>query len=300
MVKAATAAVPTKPPASASKIALQEDLSNLPDFMRDDIGKGTEGIGMEDMDTPRIKLMQGLSPELESKSFLRIGHFYHTANDVSLGASFRAVAVYRDDRYILWKPRDMGGGILARADDGVHWQPANRTFEVTLDKKDGGAKVQWTTAETVGQSGLAEWGSQDPNNPDSQPAATLMYNFVLAFPDHPEYIPAVMSFQRTSIKAAKKLNAKLKTVRTPMFGLVLQFDSFKDKNAKGQEFQNIRTSAVGLVTDEALYKAYRDMNVGFSEAGLAIKDLESAQQDADELPADGGEPETPSKGKVNY
>ncbi len=221
MAKAPATTPKDKPPSS---IMLADDLSAIPDFMRPDVGKGTENIGMEDMDTPRIKLMQGLSPELESHTDLRIGHFYHTANDLSLGASFRAVAVYTDQRYILWRPRDMGGGILARADDGEHWQPANREFEVTLDKKMGGAKVKWTTADTVARSGLAEWGSMNPDDPDSQPAATLMYNFVLAFPDRPDLIPAVISFQRTSVRAAKKLNSKLKTVRSPMFGLVLQFE----------------------------------------------------------------------------
>lgn len=296
MAKAATQA-PAKA-ATGSKIALVDDLSNLPDFMRGDVGKGTEGIGMADMDTPRIKLMQGLSPELESHNNLRIGDFYHTANDVSLGKSFRAVAVFTDQRYILWRPRDMGGGILARADDGVHWQPANREFEVTLDKKMGGAKVVWRTADTVARSGLAEWGSMNPDDPDSQPAATLMYNYVLAFPDQPEVVPAVISFQRTSVKAAKKLNGKLKTVRTPIFGLVLQFESFKDKNSAGQEFQNVRTSAVGLVTDQALYNQYRDMHEGFKEAGLGIKDLESAQEEADAIPDDADD-EKPA-GKARY
>ncbi len=107
-----------------SSIVLADDLSAIPDFMRPDVGKGTENIGMEDMDTPRIKLMQGLSPELESHSDLRIGHFFHTANDLSLGASFRAVAVYTDQRYILWRPRDMGGGILAREMLGRKARPA--------------------------------------------------------------------------------------------------------------------------------------------------------------------------------
>lgn len=292
MAKAPATTPKDKPPSS---IMLADDLSAIPDFMRPDVGKGTENIGMEDMDTPRIKLMQGLSPELESHTDLRIGHFYHTANDLSLGASFRAVAVYTDQRYILWRPRDMGGGILARADDGEHWQPANREFEVTLDKKMGGAKVKWRTADTVARSGLAEWGSMNPDDPDSQPAATLMYNFVLAFPDRPDLIPAVISFQRTSVRAAKKLNSKLKTVRSPMFGLVLQFESFVDQNKKGEKFQNIRTSAVGLVADEKLYNQYRDMHEGFKAAGLSIKDIETAQDEADELPADGDEPEEGGK-----
>jgi hypothetical protein len=126
----------------------------------------------------------------------------------------------------------------------------------------------------------------NPNDPNSPPAATLMYNFVMAFPDHPELPPAVLTFQRSSIKMGRRFNTKLKTVRTPLFGLKYQVASFTDHNSSGQEFFNINMTSAGVVQDEDLYNQYRELYASFAEAGLAIKDIEGLQDTGDE-PAGG-------------
>lgn len=272
MAKAAT----TTKPGAVAKIS---ESANMPAFMRDDTGMGTENIGQRDMEVARIKLMQGLSPELQEYNDLRPGYFFHTAMGLNLGETLRVVPLYMDMRYILWRPRDMGGGILARADDGIHWQPADRTFEVKLDKKDGGATVSWSTARTVAASGLAEWGSMNPDDDESPPAATLMYNYVVAFPDHPDWVPAVMSLQRKAVRIAKKLNGKLKIGGAPLFGRILEVKSVDDKNAVGQMFKNYQILPAGFVTDQNQYEQYRQMHESFKSAGLNIRDLEDAQDD---------------------
>lgn len=263
-----------------------EDIHAVPSWMAKDVGRGLENIGTEDLEIPRLKLIQGLSPELEQYNKLRPGHFFHTAAEHIFDKPFRVVPVYMDRRYILWNPREAGGGILARADDGVHWAPAGKEFTVKLDKKDGGATVKWKTAKTVAESGLAEWGSMDPNDTDSAPAATLMYSFVLAFPDHPDLMPAVLSFQRSSIKVGRRFNTKLKTIRAPMFGLIFEISSMKDTNPNGDSFQNIQITGAGLVGDETAYKNYKGLHESFASKGLAIKDLENAQDDYVDAAAD--------------
>ena len=60
-----------------------------------------------------------------------------------------------DQRYILWRPRWEGGGILARADDGVHWSPANASFTVKPVKGVNKTAI-WNTKRTVEESGLAK------------------------------------------------------------------------------------------------------------------------------------------------
>lgn len=257
----------------------KDDKPAAPSFLAKYANQGRPELSRDDLEIPRLKLIQALSPELQEWDELRPGHFWHTANEETLGTEFEAVPIYMDKRYVLWRPRDMGGGILARADDGLHWNPANETFEVQLDKKDGGAKVKWSTKRTVAESGLANWGSMDPSDPNSPPAATLMYTYVLGFPDRPDVLPAVLTFQRSSIKAGRKLNTKLLTTTVPMFGLRFRFESFMDKNSRGQDFFNVRAQMVGYVNDERLFLEYKDMHDGFAAKGLAIKDLEDAQSD---------------------
>ena len=252
---------------------------NMPAFMREDAGAGKDAIDQSDMEMPRLKLMQGLSKELEVYNDLRPGHFFHTAAEEIFDKPFLAVPIFFDRRYILWRPRDSGGGILARADDGVHWSPSSGEFEVQLDKKDGGGKVIWVLAPTVAQSGLANWGTMDPSDPNSPPAATLMYNYLLAFPEHPELMPAVFTFQRSGIKQGKRFNTKLKTTRTPLFGLKFLFTPFQDTNGRGQDFWNVDVKGAGVVEDEALYRQYKDMHEGVKGAGLRIKDIETLGDD---------------------
>lgn len=268
-----------KPTSTKAVATVEENSRTVPAFLRKFSNQGRPDLGREDLEMPRLKLMQALSPELQERDELRAGYFWHTANEEVLKGEFEAVPIYMDKRYILWRPRDMGGGILARADDGIHWQPANEKFDVQLDKKDGGARVTWMTKKTVAESGLANWGSMDPNDPNSPPAATLMYTYVLGFPSNPDLLPAVLTFQRSSIKAGRRLNTKLMTTTVPMFGIRFRFESYLDKNSRGQDFFNVRAQMIGYLEDEGLFMEYKDMHEGFASKGLQIKDLEDAQSD---------------------
>lgn len=249
----------------------------LPEWMKQDIGLGTENIGASDTEVPRIKLCQKISPELDTFNDLKAGDFFHTLAEKSLGREVRVTPIYTDIRYILWRPQDTGGGILARADDGVHWSPSASEFEVELKK--GGPKVKWRTAKTVAQSGLADWGSSNPADPNSPPAATRMYNLVVTLPDYPDLPPAVVTLQRASIGVARKLMGKLKITRAPSFGLYFKMASFSDKNGAGQEFLNYAFTADGIITDQEEYDKNRAFYDYFKSQGVNIKDMEGLQDE---------------------
>lgn len=253
--------------------------TNLPAFMHGDMGAGKTDIGSEDLEQPRLKLMQGLSKELEAYNDLRPGNFFHTSSEEIFAEPFVGVPLFYEKRYILWRPQDDGGGILARADDGVHWSPSEGEFEVKLNKADGGAKVVWKLASTVAQSGLANWGTQNPEDSNSPPAATLMYNYLLAFPDHPDLMPAVFTFQRSGIKQGKRFNTRLKTTRGPIYGSKFMFTPIQETNSRGQDFWNVQVSGAGLIEDETLYRQYKDIHESFKGTGLKIRDIESLGED---------------------
>lgn len=280
MVKTAVATKTKVPSVRASQSVA------VPDFMKGDVGLGTENISPEDIDTPRLKLLQALSPELQEFNKLRAGMFWHSAAEHEFTEPFHVVSLYYDRRFVLWNPRDAGGGILARADDGIHWSPANQEFTVKLDKKDGGATVKWSTANTVAESGLAEWGSMNPADPNSSPAATRLLNFLFAFPDSPELMPAVFSFQRSSIKIGRKFLAKIRTVRAPLFGMRWLVTSFVDTNRAGQDFHNVSVQGDGLIEDKDLYLQYKGLYENFARTGIQIKDVEGLQDEDPEKDAD--------------
>jgi len=257
----------------------------LPDFMQSEAGAGLENVDSGDMETPRLKLMQALSPEVEQHDNLKPGEFWHTMLERSIGRSFKAVAVYMDKRALLWRPQDDGGGILARSEDLIHWNPPQAEFKVKINK--GTKEVVWRTNPLVAESGLLEWGSQDPDDPNSPPAATLMYNFLLTFPEMPDVPPAVLTLQRTSAKVARKLLGRMKVMRAPSYGIVLEIGSEGDSNSVGQKFQNVVIKPVGYVTDQRTFAAGKSLYESVRKTGINIRE----EQEADAMgtdPAGGG------------
>ena len=243
----------------------------LPAFIQEQARLGT--LDADDLEMPRLKLLQASSPELAQFNNAKKGEFWHSLIHESFGSTVRICPTYIDWRFILWRPREAGGGILARADDAKHWLPADTEFTVKLKT---GQEVKWRTARTVAASGLDRRGTYNPSDPKSPPAATRMYSIVCSFPDRQDLPPAVVILQRAAIKAATKLIDILKEQRAPSFGLILEMNSFKDKSPSG-EFYNYAFEMVGMIEDKPFYEENFAQYRFFIEQGLKVKDLEGVQ-----------------------
>lgn len=261
--------------------------SQTPEFMKQFAGQGTESIEARDVEIPRLQLLQSLSKEV-SDGDESPGTFYHSVLEESIGKSLNIIPVYTDIRYILWKPRHEGGGILARADDGKHWNPPYAEFEVK-PYKDSNKKVTWKTKPTIQESGLDQWGSYDPENENSQPAATKMYNIVAYLPDFPELSPCVITLQRGAIRQARKFMGKLKLSPAPSYGQVYTMSSYKENTGEG-DFFSYSFERQGFVQDENLFNHTKGMYEKFASLGLNIKNVEELQDeqnlDTDDGPID--------------
>lgn len=260
--------------AKEQPVAVAQD---MPDFMRGQSGAGTEKIGLRDIETPRLKLLQSTSPEVIEKD-CKAGQWWHTITEEAFPRDVEIVPLYIDTRYLLWRPMDDGGGILARADDAVHWNPANAEFKVKINK--GSKEVVWKTRTTVAESRLDQWGTFDPQDPNSQPAATFMFNIVAALPEYPHVGPCVISLQRSSIRPGKKLMGKLKLAQAPSYGLRFRMGSEAETNSANQTFLVPTFTQAGFVQDKMQFDAYKDTYERFRKEGLTIRDLETAQEEA--------------------
>ncbi len=290
---------PPEPPKKETKaVAVKEGTAVstdvVPDFMKGYKGQGVENITANDIETPRIKLLQGVSEEIKIFDNAKPGEFWHSVAEMSLGPNPRIVPIYVDLRAILWRPRHEGGGILARADDGQHWVPPNAEFEVR-PYKDNKKVVKWRTKPLVAASGLLDWGSTDPEDPNSAPAATRMYNIAVALPDFPELGVAVVTLQRSGIRVARKFMGKLKLMSVPSFGTYFTMGITEDSNPSGDSFYNYTFTQAGLVQTIEEFTMYRELYEKFKEMGLQIRDLESAQSDVieGEATTSGGDRATP-------
>lgn len=246
-------------------------LSNeLPDYLKGNEASGLEGFGKEDFKIPEIKLLQGLSPEVNTHKGLAIpGEYWHTGLVKSLGPTFRSVVCVARKRVVLWRPKnDQGGGILALSDDAITWRMgANKEFSVMLK----GAKkpVIWKTGPNVKASGLCEFGSSDPENENSSPAAILYYEYIHYLPDFKDASPVVQRLKSTALDNAKKLNSYFLLQKKPVFVHALEWRVEDKKNNDG-EWTIPQFRPIGYV-DETTFNITKMMNEQYADIDLAIE-----------------------------
>lgn len=263
----------------------------LPAHLQKHMGAGGRGLGnidADDVEIPRIKLLQGISKEVTNGAG-RAGEFYHTVSEAAIGKKLIITPIFVFKSYILWRPRHQGGGILARALDGRTWTPGSGEFEVCPLKDNPNLKAKWKLAKTVKESGLDDWGSSNPADPNSPPAATKMINVVSFDHERPETSPYVITLQRSSSKVGKKLTGKLRMTPLPCYALTFEVTPFLDKNNRGEEFFNYQFTQTGLVEDEGLFGQLEALNKTFETKGVNIKDVEGlADDDTPDSGAGGG------------
>lgn len=229
---------------------------------------GLKGLDTSDLIIPRVKLLQKISPECDTHNEAVPGIFWLNVLDYPLGSTLDFVPISNRKRYLLMAP--MSGtpkGILARADDGVHWKPPAGEWAVSWPK--GPRKpVIWKTADTVRESGLGEFGTQDPDNPDSNPAATLFYEYLVYLPDHPHLSPVLLSFARSQAKRARDLNSKIEFRKAPMQSQKLRMSITDEQHSESEKYSNVAFAANGWATEDQynLCKTFAEKYVDYQMA----------------------------------
>lgn len=233
--------------------------AGLPAYLQGQNFKKEDNFDSSDVVIPRIKLLQGTSPELQTHEAAKIGDYWHSGMDISLGTSFKFVIADRRKKFLLSAPLEDGQGVLARADDAKTW---DRLGEWSIKMKGVKQPVKWAITDLdVLASGLTKFGTANPDDEDSQPAATLFYDYLVFLPDYLDLGPAVISLARASIKKAKKgLNDKIDlhaTNNRPMQALVFQAASVDEASDSGG-FKNWQFTQAGFNMDEALFNKARE------------------------------------------
>lgn len=254
----------------------------MPAFMQgQDVGE--DNFDQDDVVLPRIKLLQGISPEVEQFDEAKSGQFWHTGLDLPLGTEIEFVPADRRKKYLLSAPLADGQGILARSDDAKTWDRLGK-WEVKLKNIKKPAVWEITTTD-VEKSGVTKWGSSNPDDEDSPPAATLFYDYLVFLPAFPELGMAVISLARSAIRPVKKqLNSKIqmhKDSGRPMQGCVYVATSVEEQGPEGP-FKNWSFRSGGFVQDEAIFT--RCMEHRGALANFKIQD-----EDGDVKESDGGD-----------
>ena len=198
-------------------------------------------VDSSDRIIPRIKLIQAISPELVDFPEAKAGQFWHTIAQQNLGPALRAVPILIRKSFVLWAPRNDDRGILARAMDGIHWDPADAEF--TVKPKGSPNNVTYKTKKTVAESGLDQFGTSIPGDSNSPPAASLTYNMLWHLVDFPELSPSIIINTRSSVKPMQQLLSRIDSKPVPHFCQVYTIGSVQQKGAEGPYFNFTYTGA---------------------------------------------------------
>lgn len=219
-----------------------------------------DNFDSSDIVVPQIKLLQATSKELEAYDSAKSGKFWHTGFDELVGDHVDFVVCSRKKKYLLVAPMEDGQGVLARAEDFKTWDRIGK-WEIKI--KGRRQPVTWEiTDHDVIKSGLDKWGTSNPDDEDSPPAATLFYEYLVLLPDHLDWGPAVLSLTRSAVKKAKKgLNDKIKlheSAGRPMQALVFRAKPVREQNNEGQDYWNFQFSGNGFAS-EGLYNQANEL-----------------------------------------
>lgn len=230
------------------ELATVTSQSSMPAYLREkQVDALPEGFDASDLIIPRMKLLQSTNEEVTTFDNAKIGIFWHNVLNEGLGTEVEFVVASYRKKFLLMAPMNDPRGVLARAEDAVHWSPPNASFEVKL--KNIKEPQIWKTKPTVAESGLDKFGSSVAGDEDSKPAAVLIYEFMIYLRQFPQYSPIIMSLARSQAKRGKDLISKI---------------TYRGAALSGMAFKAVVTDEVG---DEGPYK-----NVSFQNDGWATEE----------------------------
>lgn len=269
--------------------------------MQDAATTGKDSYDATDLIIPRVALMQGISPAVMSGE-AENAHFWHTINEVDLGDRLRVVPILHRKQWTLWNPLHMGGGVIARASDGKTWD-TDFDVQVAPYKEFPKKLVRYTArkGDPVSRDvGLGKWGSADPENEDSGPAATLSHIVLFRALDHLDLGPFIVFLQRSSESVAKQLLTKLQIDKAPIFGQVYEMSATQQTNGAGQEYNQYKFSKAGYVPSQEMFSEFEAEHVLYKGTSFRTNDEDAQGEDAGNGAAAGGGAAAPDNKDDSY
>lgn len=217
------------------------------------IGRGFEGVDLTKVSMPRIKVMQGLSPELEDEDYnFKQGDIIHGLLMEKMPENFVPIKFFATR--IKFGPRAEGGAIECRSHDG---------------------RISHDGLILCAQCPYSKW-DESTNTP---PECTLTINVLALFEGHE--MPVAIPFANTNYKYGKKfMDMALFSGGGDAWNRKYKITSKREKNEKGSYFTTpIKPAGMSSPEERALAALmYRQF------AGAAIE-VQSADDRA-EVPED--------------
>lgn len=218
---------------SGTELELSQEVPAYLQKKPGEAARGFENVRKEDLQLPRLKLLQALSPEVAAGKG-QPGDIVNSLSDTNYGKELTFIPILSTYSRVWWEGKERDADILCSSDDGLVPSP----------------RVENPPAETCAECPNSKF--TEKAGKELPPACTEFYNFpVLAAGKE----PAGLAFSRSKITVAKKLMSKAVYAGKGMdlFALKFKLRSKLEKGSKGDYF-NFDIVGCGYAT-EVEYKA---------------------------------------------
>lgn len=223
-----------------------------PEWAKDG-SRGNENVGAKDLVLPRLEIIQGQSPILDTNPDAKEGMFFNSATQDLMEGPVFIIPVYYRMEYLIWKDQDSGGGFFGAFE--TQKEAENRLQEVVSDGEE----------------------------PSELEIVDTPVHYCLRVREDMSTEQIVISMPKSKTKVSRKWNATIQIVGGDRFARVYQVSTFKDKNKQGKGFQNLVIQPAGFAS-KALFDAAAKVYETFRTEG--VKADHASAGSGDERPSD--------------
>jgi hypothetical protein len=266
----------------SNELTQRTESGAVPSWMRAaSKGASLGNIDASDLKPPRLKILAGQSPEVtDGKPNAVPGNFWMTILEQNLGPQVTGAPILLRKSYQLWAPRGSGveqKGPLATASDGIHWDTPNQTFEVRFP---GNPTVyKWHIKKTVTENAMHKFGSSQPDNPKSKPAATLTYDmlWLIDLPKGSKQL-CVFTSARTGVTPTQNFVSTMMAMGIDHYYQRYRIVAQRRTGPTGDPYFSFEFQHIGNVQDEKEGEALRALYDQYSRSGFVTDFGEEADE----------------------
>jgi len=204
------------------QVVKKED--QLPSYMNPESSRGSENVDSNDVQIPRISVVQALSPQVDKDdpAYIKeaqVGDILNVLTGELYPDGLEFVPVFFEKDHLVWKTRKAGGGLVARCENEVE-----------------AAKLADTDAnyEYV----------MSPN-----------HICILLGPDREPLNEVAIPMAVSKHKVSRRFNSLIRLNGGDRFSRIYKLTSVSDENSAGEKYKNLHVENIEGWAPEAVYLA---------------------------------------------
>ena len=226
-----------------------------PSMFEADAGAGLENMSQDDLALPFLKILSGVSKELDDLEDARKGDIYNTVSGAVYKGKdgIKVIPVAYQRRFIQWAPRGEGTGAPVAI-----YSPGEVMPKTERSAEDNKEYVQDGSGQYIEET---------------------HQHFVIVLHDDGSAETALIAMKSTQLKKSRKWNSMISSLTMqgkngpftpPRFSHVYHLKTISEENSKGS-WHGWEMSRVGPVEDKAIYQRGKDFAKSITAGDVVVK-----------------------------